>query len=132
MDIRPDNTATVECTPLADQEYTVNVTAKGDCPAIPMSFDVVVLRPVDSIPNAFSPNGDGINDKWIIPYLSSYPYATVQIFDRNGMLVFNTYGYNTAWDGTYNGKALPIGTYYYVIKLGQGLPTKTGYVVLLR
>jgi len=120
MDIRPDNTATVECTPLADQEYTVNVTAKGDCPAIPMSFDVVVLRPVDSIPNAFSPNGDGINDKWIIPYLSSYPYATVQIFDRNGMLVFNTYGYNTAWDGTYNGKALPIGTYYYVkVKLSK-------------
>jgi gliding motility-associated-like protein len=68
------------------------------------------------IPNAFSPNGDGINDTWQIKLLNSFLNAKVQVFNRQGQLVFNTKGYSKPWDGTSNGKPLPIGTYYYVIE----------------
>jgi gliding motility-associated-like protein len=68
------------------------------------------------VPNAFSPNGDGINDTWVITGLSSFPGATVDVFNRYGQLVFHSENYNKAWDGTYNGNPLPVGTYYYIIE----------------
>jgi len=68
------------------------------------------------VPNAFSPNGDGINDTWIITNLSAYPGATVDVFNRYGQHVFHSENSNKAWDGTYNGKPLPMGTYYYIIE----------------
>jgi gliding motility-associated-like protein len=83
-------------------------------------------------PNAFSPNGDGINDKWEIKYLNDYPECTVEIFTRTGQMIFQSYGYATPWDGTYHGSALPIGTYYYIIQPGRGRATMSGSVTILR
>jgi gliding motility-associated-like protein len=71
-----------------------------------------------SVPNAFSPNGDGINDKWVIEGLELYPDATVTVFTRGGQQIFETRNYKTnQWDGTNNGKPAPIGSYAYIIKL---------------
>lgn len=71
------------------------------------------------IPNGISPNGDGINDKWEIPYLKNYPTCTIKVFNRWGQQVFYNYGYTQFWDGTYNGNALPAADYYFVIALEQ-------------
>jgi gliding motility-associated-like protein len=95
------------------------------------SVFVRVLQPVNP-PNAFSPNGDGNNDRWMIKNIDTYPNATVQVFTRWGQQVFQSRGYQRPWDGTIDGKVLPIGTYYYIIMPGEGRKAVTGWVQLLR
>lgn len=70
-----------------------------------------------AIPNAITPNGDGINDYWNIKGIEKFPDAVVQIFNRNGQKVFNSRGYGRPFDGTSNGDRLPVGVYYYIINL---------------
>lgn len=84
------------------------------------------------VPNAFSPNGDNINDKWIIKGLQDYDNCTVEIFTRYGREVFRSTGYHRPWDGTYNGSPMPIGTYYYLIDLRNGEKPLSGPLTLLR
>lgn len=85
-----------------------------------------------TIPNAFSPNGDNINDKWIIKGLNDYNNCTVEIFTRYGRPVFRSHGYQQPWDGTYNGSPMPMGTYYYLIDLRNGEKPLSGPLTLLR
>jgi gliding motility-associated-like protein len=92
---------------------------------------VKVLRPIN-IPNAFSPNGDGINDTWGIANLADYPTAVVEVYNRYGQSVYKQYGYGKPWDGKLNGKDMPVGTYYYIIDPKSGFPRVTGYVVIVR
>ena len=94
----------------------------------------VIVYPTLNIPNAFSPNGDGINDYWVIPDLPLFNY-TMNVFDRNGQIVFSSRegDTNMYWDGKYKGSPVPIGTYYYVINTGNPyLGTLSGWVVVLR
>jgi len=85
------------------------------------------------IPNTFTPNNDGINDKWVIKYLNDYPDARVEVFTRTGQLVFrSSKGYATPWDGTKGGKALPFDTYYYIMEPGFGRDPITGYVTIIK
>jgi len=84
------------------------------------------------IPNAFTPNGDGINDTWMINDLDLFPNCTVSVFSRYGQKVYASTGYGAPWDGTRNGAKLPTGTYYYIIDLKNGLQALSGYVVILR
>ncbi len=90
----------------------------------------LLKRPL--IPNAFSPNGDGVNDTWVIDNLAKYPNAMVTIYNRYGVMLFNTVGYTKPWNGTFNGKPVPVGTYYYVIEPHFGIAPMSGYVVVLR
>jgi gliding motility-associated-like protein len=83
------------------------------------------------VPNAFSPNGDGINDRWTIDGLKARPQATTEIYNRWGQLVFTGIGY-APWDGTRGGSMLPQGTYYYVIKTSAEEKPYTGWLALLR
>ncbi|HWD89791.1 MAG TPA: gliding motility-associated C-terminal domain-containing protein [Mucilaginibacter sp.] len=85
-----------------------------------------------SVPNLFTPNGDGINDYWNIKALNFFPQCMVSVYARNGSLVFQSHGYPKPWDGTHNGNPLPAGTYYYVINPQNDLPKLSGYVVILR
>jgi gliding motility-associated-like protein len=84
------------------------------------------------IPNAFTPNGDGINDTWDIQKINNYPDCSVQVFNRYGLLVFSSIGYSIPWDGIYKGSELPTGTYYYIINLYAGIPVLSGFVVIIR
>ena len=84
------------------------------------------------IPNTFSPNGDGIHDKWEISFLDSYPGATVEIYNRYGQIVFQSTGYKTPWDGTMKGNPLPAGTYYFIINPKNGRKQITGFVDIIR
>ncbi len=80
------------------------------------------------IPNAFSPNGDGINDTWFIENLWFYPDNEVVIYNRWGNLVYRAAPYNNDWDG--NG--LPDGTYYYVLTIKSTGQTYKGFVAIKR
>ncbi len=86
-----------------------------------------------NIPSAFSPNGDNINEKWEID-MSLYPHAEIEIFDRFGKRIFFSKGYEESqhWDGSLNGKKLPMDAYYYIIYLKNGSGRISGTVTLLR
>jgi gliding motility-associated-like protein len=82
--------------------------------------------------NTFTPNGDGINDTWGVPDIRSYLGARVQVFERSGVRVFYTEDPDVRWDGTYKGKEVPVGTYYWVIEIKENLGTRRGLLNLLR
>lgn len=115
--------------PLEDTEYTLTVTAGLACPVFEKVW-VKVLEP--EIPNAFSPNGDGINDRWAIKYLETYVNATVQIYNRYGQKVYNSGQYLEPWNGTHQGKDMPVGVYYYIIEPNNGRKRIVGSITLLR
>ena len=115
---------------LDDITYTLTVTARGGCPGSDKMFVKVLKFP--KIPNTFTPNGDGINETWIIDYLETYPNNRVQVFTRTGQLVFESRGYRTPWDGKLNGKPLPFDTYYYIVEPGSGRKPITGYVTIIK
>jgi gliding motility-associated-like protein len=73
------------------------------------------------IPGSFSPNGDGINDVWIIDGISFYPDAHVLIYDRWGQVTadITAYSFQKAWDGTKAGKAVTDGVYFYELNLND-------------
>jgi gliding motility-associated-like protein len=116
-------------TPATATEYTVKVTSVDGCVAQDKVW-VSIQYPLD-IPNAFSPNGDGINDRWRIANLGFYPNCRVYIFNRYGQEMFFSKGYREPWDGIFRGKALGPATYYYVIEPGDGRRFG-GWVLLVR
>lgn len=117
--------------PLNDIRYTFNVIAEGGCTVNDTIFVKVLKSP--EIPNAFSPNGDGINDTWNIKYLESYPGATVEVYNRYGQIVYRSLGYSKPWDGRVSGGSpLPIGTYYYIINPKNNKPQMTGAITIIR
>jgi gliding motility-associated-like protein len=113
-----------------DQIYTLTATGQGGCTASDF-MSVKVLQPID-IPNAFSPNGDGINDRWEIKNLIDYADCDIQIFNRYGQRIYQQSGYTKAWDGTINGSPMPVGVYYYIIDLKNGLQKRNGSVTIIR
>ena len=110
--------------------YTLTVTGRGGCVSSDRVFIKVLKGP--EIPNIFSPNGDGIHDRWEIKYLDTYPGGTVEIFNRYGQKIFSSVGYGKPWDGTVNGKPVPVGTYYYIVNPKNGRSIMTGYVDVIR
>ncbi len=91
-------------------------------------FEVKSLR----IPNTFSPNGDGINDNWVINGTENYPTAEFNVFDRNGNRVFYNKGYTKNFDGFYNGQLLPVGVYYYIVDLKGKCKPLSGSLTIIR
>jgi gliding motility-associated-like protein len=108
---------------------------------VPSMCDTVVVT-MDVIPRfvfsqVISPNGDNINDTWVIEGLQRFPHNKVIIFSRWGDIVYKATGYdneNVVWKGEYNnGKSsiVPDGTYFYIIELGNGSKL-SGFIVLNR
>jgi gliding motility-associated-like protein len=88
------------------------------------------------IPNAFSPNADGINDEFK-PYIKCIStFFQIQVFNRGGQVVFVTNDVGKYWDGTFKNKNAPMGTYYYILKIrgvsDAEVKIRSGSVVLLR
>jgi len=107
-------------TPDVDGEFLFNLTVTDDNGCSAVDSINIVVAPVFKIVNIFSPNGDGINDEWLIPYLEQYPEADLWIYNRWGELIFESIGgYDTPWNGTFNNKPVPVGSYYYVIELNH-------------
>lgn len=116
--------------PEDDITYRLKLTATGGCSVTDTIFIRVLKGP--EVPNAFSPNGDGINDTWRIKYLDGYPGATIDVYNRYGQIVFRSLGYDTEWNGTRNGNPLPVGTYYYIINPKNGRQIITGSVTIIK
>jgi gliding motility-associated-like protein len=114
-------------------EYVATVTDANQCL---VSDTVVVGYTFESclvIPNAFSPNGDGFNDTWVIEGLELYPNAEMRIFDRWGTRIYySPNAVDDPWDGTFDGRTLPIDSYHYVIDLNNDEPGVTGNVTIVR
>jgi gliding motility-associated-like protein len=104
----------------------------GTCESARTAVQISVGISATDIPNAFTPNGDGINDYWKIPGIENYPGAVVQVFNRYGQQVFESKGYTTFFDGRLKGRALPSGVYYYVINLSSGCSILSGNLLLIR
>ena len=106
-------------------------TSNGLCPTSSDELRINVIRPI-RIPNAFTPNGDGDHDDWNISGIETYSSAWLQVFNRWGNLIFEEMGTIKPWDGTRNGKDMPVATYYYVLNLGDGTTEFSGNVTVIR
>ncbi|WP_113661451.1 PKD domain-containing protein [Pedobacter nanyangensis] len=124
-----DNVLNPIANPTKTTRYTLTVTSN----ACQLVYEYLVnVHENPSIPNVFSPNGDGKNDTWNIKYLETFEQGTINIFNRYGQKVFEASPYNTPWDGKLNGTDLPVGVYYYIIEPNNGRKKYTGSVTILR
>ncbi|MGQ1911534.1 Ig-like domain-containing protein, partial [Marinifilum sp. RC60d5] len=89
-----------------------------------------------SIPEGFSPNGDGVNDFFVIKGIKDFPNSELMIFNRWGAKIYSKKGYQNDWDGradnslTVGSEIIPEGTYYYVIDLGNGSKALKGFIYI--
>ncbi|TLP75640.1 gliding motility-associated C-terminal domain-containing protein [Maribacter sp. ACAM166] len=81
---------------------------------------------------AFTPNGDNINDTWIVQGIENHPNAVVTVYNRYGHEVFKTIGYQNDWNGKSSSRSenLPSGSYYYVIELQNGSAPVNGWIFI--
>lgn len=119
--------------PLTTTTFTLTVE-DGDC--IASDQVTIFVDPQLQIPNTFSPNDDGLNDKWEILGIELYPNCFVKIYDRWGQEVFQSSGYSKekAWDGTgKGGGTLSEGVYFYMLELRDDEKQKfNGSITLIR
>jgi len=114
------STFTPTSTPSETTTYFLTVT-NDNC--VLTDEMIVKIKELITIPSGFTPNGDFVNDIWEVENISQYPNNSVIIYDRGGQVVFKTVSYNiinNRWDGTNNGRELPVSTYFYVIDLNNG------------
>ena len=134
----PTNQATVVVSPAETTTYVVTVTDPATATVARDTVTVVVTDCSIStpnltldIPNTFTPSGDDINDEWIIGSDGAASPVAVEVFDRYGHSVYRSVEYEGDWDGTYQGRALPEGTYYYLVTSAEGEVYK-GPLTILR
>lgn len=112
--------------------YTLTVTDMMGCTgAAEIEVGLIEIDCIN-IPTSFTPNGDGVNDVWVIRNSPLYTEADYQIFNRWGQIVFSQKGTYESWDGTWNGSPIPAETYYYFIKLTPASETLQGTVTIVR
>jgi gliding motility-associated-like protein len=128
----------VETTALTDSDpgtYPITVSGAAD-PNYTITYvsgTLTILPPPTLVANnILTPNGDGVNDVWIVHDIQFYPDNIVAIYDRAGRQVYSARGYNNDWAGTANGKPLVEGTYYYVLVLKPDLPIIRGFISIIR
>ena len=120
--------------PPATTTYTLTGSNAAGCTGS-SSVTITVVPKCIEVGNAFSPNGDGINEYWLVyKQYDCLKNVSVHVFNRYGSKVFESKDYRNNWDGTYNGKALPDGTYYAVVDFiqasGKILSVKTDLTII--
>jgi gliding motility-associated-like protein len=142
--VTPTSNGSVFLNPDGSYTYTPNINfvgtdsftyklcdADGDCDDAKVTIEVEDML----LPNQIlTPNGDGINDTFIIEGINLYPNNKLTLFNRWGNVVYQKSGYLNEWDGNANVtkigiKSLPAGTYYFIIDYGNSRH-KTGFVYL--
>jgi len=83
------------------------------------------------IPNIFTPNGDRINDTWVISGMGDDPTTIIKVYTRYGTQIYQSKGQYTPWNGQYQGKPLPQGVYYYVITVKNGKQSFSGSLTII-
>jgi gliding motility-associated-like protein/uncharacterized repeat protein (TIGR01451 family) len=134
-------TLTVTVTVNAEGNYVNTAIIYGTETDLNMANNVSSVEPIPTdffIPEGFSPNGDGINDVFVIRGILNFPENTFVIFNRWGNKVYETSSYKNTWDGKttlglrVGGDELPIGTYFYVLDLKDGSDVFKGTIYLNR
>lgn len=82
--------------------------------------------------NMITPNGDGVNDTWVVANIEQYKNNELKIFDREGRIVFTMIGYDNSWKGDFNGNPLQEDTYYYILIFDSGKGKKSGFISIVR
>jgi gliding motility-associated-like protein len=114
-----------------DITYTINVANETGCTARDTIHFIVYAQVW--LPEAFSPNGDGLNDAWELPGIEAFPEATVTIFNRWGEVIFQSdKGYHRPFDGTAGGSILPAGLYPFTLHTVPDRPVQRGSLVIVR
>ncbi len=114
-----------------DVTYTLEVTNATGCTTRD-KVHVTVYEQV-WVPEAFSPNGDGLNDVWTLSGIEAFPDARVTVFNRWGEVVYRSdKGYREPFDGTAGGTRLPVGMYPYTLHTVPDRPVLRGNVVIVR
>lgn len=114
-----------------DVTYTIDAANETGC----TTRDTVHIRVYERvwIPDAFSPNGDGLNDVWVLSGIEAFPEATVMIFNRWGEVIYQSdKGYPKPFDGTAGGSNLPTGMYPYTLHTVPDRPVLRGSLVIVR
>ncbi len=127
------NSADPLASPTINTDYTVTGIDGNGC-----SGTAEITIQVEEIPRltvlaapVFTPNGDMINDIWVIQNIDEFQNCSIKIFNRQGLTMYESEPYNNDWDGTYNGTEAPEGAYYYVLSCDNG-QQYTGHFTLLR
>ncbi len=117
--------------PNTNSTYTANAIDANGCTST-IIFTVTIDEKCDvTIFNGFTPNGDGVNDYWIIENISKFPNNQVVIFNRWGNKIYQTTQYdniNNKWDGKFKGKTVDSGTYFYTLLTKDGSLIKKGWI----
>jgi len=131
LDIDDANSLSPKVSPKEDTNYILNVVSDLGCET---ALDTVFVRVYPKLiaPNAFSPNGDNINDSWNITAIDAVETPVVKVMNRYGNLVFESTGYKKPWDGKYRNEDVPVGVYYYIIDLKNGMKPITGSLTVIR
>lgn len=117
-------------TPGNATQYTLEATTAAGCSASDI-MNVTVVAGI-FVPTAFTPNNDGINDHWRIPFLDPLMNASVTVYNRWGNIVYQIKGKMVDWDGTSKGTPLASDTYVYVVHFPDKRPDLKGTLQLLR
>lgn len=118
--------------PLETTVYILTVTSPNGCSDTD-SVEVTVEETISlMITNLITPNEDGFNDTWYIENIQMFPNNKVDVFNRQGQVVFSMDSYDNTWGGTYNGSLLPDGTYYYVLQFPDTGQALKGSINILR
>lgn len=113
--------------------YTLHAKSAAGCGNADMQVTVKVFDDV-YIPNAFTPNGDGLNDRFRVLKLDDYIPVKLVLYNRQGQLIYQASGQNNGWDGTINNIPQPTGTYVYHVELqnasGRKISRKGTFLLL--
>jgi gliding motility-associated-like protein len=127
----------------ATQSRAYQLYAESEAGCRDSALVYILLQPPQAVyvPQAFSPNGDGLNDRLqVLSSSAGVEILSFQVFNRWGTLVFETKGSSyggirASWDGTFSGKPAPVDTYIYVVEVkfpGEDLRKIKGAVLLIR
>lgn len=121
--------------PLHPVTYIVKGISEGGCMDSATIFIDIDYTMPDFVPNAFSPNGDGLNDLFRIENITYQHALEFRVFNRFGQCVFYTMNAKKGWDGTFNNMPCEVGTYHYLIRIAypdKREKTLKGDVTLIR
>ena len=122
----------LENLPVGIYSLHITDTMYSYCPDVVYDYILEAEFDCPEVPTAFSPNGDGINDYWVIGAMEEYIDAEIQVYNRWGDLVFYSERNSEYWDGTYKGKKMPAADYFYIIKDVNKADLSHGRVTLRR
>ena len=122
----------MEVTDLTAGQYAFKLTVTdNEILSASDEMQISVIEKTDEIPKFFSPNNDGTGDFWVFRNIANYQQCKLSVFSRSGQIVYEAKPYQNDWNGTFNGKSLSDGDFYYSLKCDDGRAL-TGAIRILK